>query len=478
MDTPDAATLDSTRCAVALIKAGDEPGYDQFRREVIERFGGTPYPVEAERTLKNSLVLPADKTIMAALAPLADLAIKAVPVGTPTAQEEPWPGAIAWRCVSLALWSYRQGDCAATVRWCRRCLAYGNGDPARFATANAILAMSCFQLGQAQEANDALSLSRNLAAASGAQGQWFDWALARILMNEAAAVHEDPPPPKQREALLRHAKAREIIAKAVSLVNKNKMAEADQLVGSLPVSGDAATVGAAVFRALGDWAAVQGNWPRAGEYYSTLVRPDRFETPFLATLDYNKNAMVLAELDDQHAYENLARESIKQFGNTANSEVLERIVKSCSILAPSASLAAALSPLAEKVAESIRKQPNPNHGALPWKCMSLALFEYHRGNYAEAVNWGNRCLSFNQDTRKERVACAQAILAMSYHQLGQTEQARSALAKSRELVEERWKTPFTLNQDSRGWWYDWFLARFLEREAAAVIEPHAPGARR
>src|SRR6185369_556006 len=178
---------------------------------------------------------------------------KAVPVDTPTAVEEPWPGAIAWRCVSLALWSYRQGDCAATVRWCRRCLAYGDGDPARVATANAILAMSCFQLGQAQEGNDALSLSRDLAATSGAQGQWFDWALARILMNEAAVVHEDPPPPKPREALLRHAKAREIIAKAVSLVNKNKMAEADQLVGSLPLSGDTATMGAAVFRALGDW---------------------------------------------------------------------------------------------------------------------------------------------------------------------------------------------------------------------------------
>jgi hypothetical protein len=149
---------------------------------------------------------------MAALAPLADLAIKATPVGTPTTVEEPWPGAIAWRCVSLALWSYRQGDYAAATEWCRRCLAYGSGDPARVATANAILAMSCFQLGQAQEGNNALSLSRNLAADRGAQGQWFDWALARILMNEAAAVQEDPQPQKQREALLRHAQAREIIA--------------------------------------------------------------------------------------------------------------------------------------------------------------------------------------------------------------------------------------------------------------------------
>jgi serine/threonine protein kinase/tetratricopeptide (TPR) repeat protein len=478
METPNVATLDSTRCAVALIKAGDEPGYDQFRRDIIERFGGTRYPVEAERTLKNSLLLPPDKTIMAALAPLADLCTKAVPMSTPTAAEEPWPGAIAWRCVSLALWSYRQGDCAAAVRWCRRCLADENGDPARVATANAILAMSYFQLGQAQEGNNALSLSRNLAAGSAAQGQWFDRALARILMNEAAAVQEDPRPPKQREALLRHAKAREIIAKAVSLVNKNKMAEADQLVGSLPVSGDAATVGSAVFRALGDWAAVHGNWPRAAEYYSALVPLDRFETPFLATQDYNKNAVVLAEMEDRHAYENRSRESIKQFGSTANSEVLERIVKSCSLLPPSASLAAALSPLAEKVAESVRTEPNPNHGALPWKCMSVAMFEYRRGNYAEAVNWGNRCLRFNQDSPKERVACVQAILAMSYHQLGQTEQARSALAKSRELVEERWETPFTASHDSSGWWYDWFLARILEREAAATIESAAPATKK
>jgi hypothetical protein len=110
--------------------------------------------------------------------------------------------------------------------------------------------------------------------------------------------------------------------------------------------------------------------------------------------------------------------------------------------------------------------------------MSLAIFEYRRGNYTEAVNWGNRCLSFDQGSPKERVACAQAILAMSCHQLGQTEQGRSALAKSRELVEERWKTPFTVNEDSRSRWYDWFLARFLEREAATVIEPHAPGEQR
>ncbi|HKW28637.1 MAG TPA: serine/threonine-protein kinase [Verrucomicrobiae bacterium] len=199
METPDVATLDSTRCAVALIEAGDTPGYERFRREIIERFASTRYPVEAERTVKNSLLLPVDSTIMAALAPLADLAAKAVPTGTPTPLEEPWPGAIAWRCDSLALWSYRRADYAAAVGWCQRCLSYGNDNAARVATANAILAMSCSQLGQVQNARNALALSRNLVDSNsgqgnGGQGYWFDWRLDQILMNEAATLVEQPRP--------------------------------------------------------------------------------------------------------------------------------------------------------------------------------------------------------------------------------------------------------------------------------------------
>ena len=73
-----------------------------------------------------------------------------------------------------------------------------------------------------------------------------------------------------------------------------------------------------------------------------------------------------------------------------------------------------------------------------------------------------------------RVATVRAILAMSYHQLGQAEPARSELAASRELIEERSKTAFVANEDWHGWWFDWFLGRSLEREAAAMIEAPAP----
>jgi hypothetical protein len=480
MQTPDVATLDDTRYAVALVEAGDEPGYEQFRRDILKRFAGTRYPVEAERTLKNSLLLPPDESVIAALAPLANLSIQAVPVATPTAAEEPWPGAIAWRCSSLALWSYRQGEFAAAVGWCQRSLSYGNNDPARAATANAILAMSCYQLGQAQNATNAFALSRELVDRNGGQGSWFDWTLVRILMKEAAGLVQQSPSSsvpvlaEEREApLRRQSEARDLIAKAVSLINKNQMMEADQLIGTLPPPK--AMAGVAVFRALGDWSAVQGNWRRAAGYYSALVPLDQFETPFVATQDFIKYGVVLAEMHDRAACENVCRESIKQFGDT-NPHYVERMVKICSLLPPSASLLAALSPSAQKVMASIPTDTERNNWALPWECMSLALFEYRQGRYTEAVNWCQRCLSFEQESAIERVAGVEAILAMSCHQLGQAEQARSALRRSRELIDDRCKTPFTANENSRGWWYDWYLARILEREAAALIGSPTPAA--
>jgi hypothetical protein len=174
----------------------------------------------------------------------------------------------------------------------------------------------------------------------------------------------------------------------------------------------------------------------------------------------------------------LCREFIKHLGDNASGDVVERMVKICSLLPPSPDLLVSVSPFAEKTKQSISTQTDSNHWTLPWDCMSLALFEYRRGNYAEAINWGNRCLSFKQDSRMERLAGAQAILAMSYHQLGQAEQARSALARSYEQIEDRWKAPLTANQDSRGWWYDWLLARILEGEAAAAIESPAPASKK
>jgi hypothetical protein len=200
MQTRDTATLDSTRCAVALVEAGEKDAYERFRRTVVGQITGTSDPVVAERVVKNSLLLPADETMLASLAPLAEIAARSMPDSNLTATSEPWGGAIAWRCVSLALMDYRRAQYAKSVSWCMRCLSYGNDNLARVATIHAILAMSYFQLGQPENARSELIQSReiiegklqtDLDTGNGGGGYWFDWNLGRILQHEGATMIAD-----------------------------------------------------------------------------------------------------------------------------------------------------------------------------------------------------------------------------------------------------------------------------------------------
>jgi len=281
---------------------------------------------------------------------------------------------------------------------------------------------------------------------------------------------------QKNEALLRRqAEVREVIAKASSLVDKWQLTEADKLVGALP-SSDTAMAGAAVFRPLGDWAAVQGNWSHALEYYSVLIPLDLFTNVDSTTTDYTKYAVVLVEMGDRPAYENFCRDSIKQFGKNHRS-------------------ARRRSDCQKQFAHPAGCQPARRTGAAGGSggkicpcdvnpaLKLLGIAAVHDAGVDGISPWqlrrscqlGQSLFELKHDaTNVPRVATVRAILAMSYHQLGQAEPARAELAKSRELIEERFKTAFVIYQDGHGMWYDWFLARILEREAAAMIETQAP----
>ncbi len=281
---------------------------------------------------------------------------------------------------------------------------------------------------------------------------------------------------RDTEALLRRqAEAQAVVAKAASLIDKYQMDEADKLMGALP-SSDLATAGAALFRPLGDWEAVHGNWRRAAEYYSVLARLDFQGRPDPTTLDYTKYAVVLVEMGDRQTYDKFCREYIERFADTSDLFAAERLIKLATLYPQSESLLKALSPFAKLTEKSLNLdgQLTPSDWPIFWRYLSLALFEYRRDNYAEALQWGNRCSeSDHLEPMPPRIASVQAISAMCYFRLGQNEQARSELAKSRALIEERSKTAFVSYDDGRGWWYDWFLGRILEREAAAMIEAPA-----
>jgi serine/threonine protein kinase len=195
LDGTDISTLDYLECGSALIELGDRDRYERFRRAAINRVVGTTFPF-ADRIIKISLLLPADKKLVASLVPMADVAAKSF---APSVEAESDVFLAAWRSVSLALLEYRRGDYMQSVKWCERCLAYPEYNAPRTATARVILAMCRQELGQIEEARSELAQSREiiegkfksgLDRGTGVKGFWFDWIFARILLREASALIE------------------------------------------------------------------------------------------------------------------------------------------------------------------------------------------------------------------------------------------------------------------------------------------------
>jgi serine/threonine protein kinase len=190
-------TQDLLMAGPIFIEQGNLKGYEHFRQAAVARYTGTTDPIFAERTLKISLLLPADGQMMKLLQAFAD--VSAVSLQGP---EETNNGMAAWRCISLALMACRQNDAPAAREWCRKCLTYAGNNPARIATAHIIQAMACCQLDDVAQARRELAQGRNLVGAEfatglqegdGANGFWFDWLFARILLNEADALIEKSP---------------------------------------------------------------------------------------------------------------------------------------------------------------------------------------------------------------------------------------------------------------------------------------------
>ena len=195
-DNSWAITDDLLMAGPILIERGDWQGYEGFRRSAIARYAGITDPVFAERTLKISLLLPAEAPVMRLLEPLADVSANSL-----KGQETPGENMAAWRCVSLALMAYRQGYTPTAKVWCQKCLSYPDNNLGRMATAHIIQAMSCSQLGETETARAELESGRKLVEAEfagglqpgdGAIGFWYDWLFARILLRETEALMEKP----------------------------------------------------------------------------------------------------------------------------------------------------------------------------------------------------------------------------------------------------------------------------------------------
>jgi serine/threonine protein kinase len=283
-------------------------------------------------------------------------------------------------------------------------------------------------------------------------------------------AHQRAVAAEQQQSRLRHlAEVNEKISQAALFVSQERFDEADNLLKNVTLT-QPTVEGAAVFRAVGEWHALQNRWRQSADRFAMLLRVDQLDGVDGSTLDYLRWGPALVELGDTSGYEQFREEAIARFSATPSS-FADRIVKISLLLPASPRLIASLNPLAVAMAKSFAEADAAGDGfTAAWRSMSLALWEYRRGNFAEAAEWGRRCLSYRDYTNAPRTATARVILAMCHRQLGRADEARSELAQGREIVENKFKNRLDRGTPMQGFWFDWAFARILLRESMALIE--------
>ena len=298
-----------------------------------------------------------------------------------------------------------------------------------------------------------------------------------LFFMERAARQEAELARANEAELRRQAEVREKITLADARASQNSFEEADNLLNGY-VPPQPSLEGARVFRAVGEWHALQGRWRKAADRFNVLLQVNKFEGWDIASLDYLRLGPTLIELRDEAGYENFRQEAIARFAGTRYPVAAERVVK-ISLLRPAdAKTVSALTPLAELATKSFAGVAPDSTNAeavfqAAWGSISVALIEYRQGHYRQASEWCRRCLTHPGDN-PPRVATARVILAMACQQLGQTGEAASELAQSRASIQDEFNNGLDPGDAAHGFWFDWVFARILLGEATAQIETKPP----
>jgi hypothetical protein len=192
-DNWDNASLDLMATAVSIVKSGNGETYQRFCQEIISSTIGTANPMVADRVLKSSLLLPPSAELIESLRPLARMEEMQTVLKNNTTDS----GDASWRCLTLALWKYREGSHQDAAIWAEHSLASGERPLCRSTAAHLIHALALYQLQQKEKGFQEFGTARAaiqskfekpLSANDLGGGFWFDWMISNILLNEAALV--------------------------------------------------------------------------------------------------------------------------------------------------------------------------------------------------------------------------------------------------------------------------------------------------
>ncbi|WP_367872143.1 serine/threonine protein kinase [Luteolibacter sp. Populi] len=168
----------------------DEKDYLEFRKEMLDRYSLPRTSLQAEHLLKACLLRGGDSTLIAQLAP-------SVQVMGPL-EQTPF---LAWSALALGLYHLRAGDPGEAAKACNQGLKDQRIKNSCLASILAVRAMTTSARGDHEEARkdlaEASALMEKSKGGDFAEGKpigpiWYDWAIAKLLLDEARELSGEP----------------------------------------------------------------------------------------------------------------------------------------------------------------------------------------------------------------------------------------------------------------------------------------------
>ncbi|HEY3914915.1 MAG TPA: serine/threonine-protein kinase, partial [Verrucomicrobiae bacterium] len=288
---------------------------------------------------------------------------------------------------------------------------------------------------------------------------------------QQARLAEEAVLARANEAQLRlQAEARERFTQAALMISDGRFDEADKMIGE-EAPAEPSVEAAADLRSLGEWHALQGRWKQAADRLNSLRQVNQLDGWDQSSLDFLGTGVSLIESGNAELYYQFCRAELGRVASTTNPVVAERIVKTCLIKSPSPGIMLAAAPLANVAAKAFANIDIHDKSAVfraAWESVSLALWEYRQGHYAESADWAKRCLAY-PDSNPAREAAAHVELAMALWQQSQKPEAIKELAIARQSINDNVNGTLEEGNVTHGFWFDWIFAKILSEEAQTSI---------
>ncbi|HOB32150.1 MAG TPA: serine/threonine protein kinase, partial [Verrucomicrobiota bacterium] len=289
-----------------------------------------------------------------------------------------------------------------------------------------------------------------------------------LFIRERAAHQRALEAERKQAELRRQAEDRERVTQAISMVSQGRFDDAYALISQVQLS-EPTVEGAAVYRAVGEWHALDGRWSQAADCFLRLLRINQLDGADVLTLDYLGCGTALIEAGRIEEYERFRHDAIAGFADAAR-PFADRIIKISVVLPADDRILKSLDAWTDVAVKSFSPEEEGEGDVFraAWRSVSMALIEFRRGNYVRSVEWARRCLEY-PEYNAPRSATAHVILSMALHRLAHAADARAELAIAKELIEARFSNGLTRGTGVQGFWFDWVFARILLREATALF---------